>query len=142
MERWGLGAKIAFWSVAVLTFFAGLGVIDVLVSQWLADAFDGDPPDASLPAIVRGLPDESGRGDAEFQRRMHARFPDGMAETSFTAALRQQGFTFAVLEDGQRAATIVQQGTFYHREWNVFWYRDKNGRAIKITPGFLKYGWF
>jgi hypothetical protein len=95
------------------------------------------PPTSELPALVRNLPRQVVDIEPEFQRRVRAQFPDGIATAALRDDLRQKGFR--VREDrasGLAIAVLEQHTAICAKFWIVSWHPDLQGRARNIGAHF------
>ena len=96
-----------------------------------------DPPDAALPALVRDLPRETVQIEPVFQRRVRARFPEGISSDSLAAQLRRDGFFLRNdRKSGLAFAYLHQSGFPCVSDWTIFWRPDPQGRANGIGAHF------
>jgi hypothetical protein len=70
------------------------------------------------PAITLDMPNNVTEAKAEFQRRVEAKYPIGMAEPALVSQLTQAGFE---LRPGYRTAHYSRSATICSLHWEIFW---------------------
>jgi hypothetical protein len=103
-----------------------LAVLGILAAVFLAAAYVLFPPHLSpfLPQLARGLPRDFETGQAEFTRRLRARFPVGSAETDLLRELEAQGFRNHFEDRSRRYTDIEKRGLPCNVLWRVLWRID------------------
>jgi hypothetical protein len=105
---------------------------------WLDRQFKPpNPPDTALPQLVRDLSGQTAEIEPEFQRRVHARFPDGVAASQLAEDLRRDGFHLSDdRKKGLKTAVLEQHNIVCVNDWIIYWAADGQGRARSIGAHF------
>jgi len=121
----------------------------VAIAAWQINrAWQRDPPDAALPALVReenpGIPRPTNDLNLVFQERVHAQFANGIPAADLAARLRHDGFK--VTKSNLRqfpdtdVAVLRQRGFLFEKSWAISWQNDAQGRARNIDANLNEDG--
>ena len=116
-------------TAVALLIAVGVAWLYIQINQ----GFQRNPPDSALPMLVRNLPTQTVEIEPAFQRRVRAKFPDGIASAALAVDLRRKGFH--VREDRKGSieiASLEQHGFPCAADWVIYWSPDAQGRAQKI----------
>jgi len=84
--------------------------------------------------LVRNLPSDVDKAKSAFQRRVHARYPDGIGASALADDLRGKGFhIYNDRKNGLVIAELEQHSFPCVFGWSIYWSPDEQGHARTIN---------